>query len=396
MNYKRFLEITRFHWNKYLNLVIKAGKEGYLDTGGGQILFPQILLHTKTKNHYVAELLGADKKFNGLTEKSHNEISINRYFNQFDTSKGKPLFNMNAKGLSTITNITLSRQVDFNDLKSRFPFVSDQGTIFIPPENTTGTLISFGNDFEALCIENCMLVNTNSTCFRVKSILNLIVVSEKMRAVDYNQDFENYLLQDNNVKGIYTCRDEKGEDLALASQFASTYLLYGLRETTIGEFLNKHSTIIKRGLGTKNYEYEPYLKWIESSEDNTDTAINPDLMIERDDGYYDIYDLKTALLNKKKITKGKRSRRRFIDYVEEGVAQLANYAEYFDYAKNREHALQKYGIQVKNPNLILIVGNYDNVNKTEVEEASRRLKNFTIIDYDSFLQLFLLSKSPKP
>jgi hypothetical protein len=114
-------------------------------------------------------------------------------------------------------------------------------------------------------------------------------------------------------------------------------------------------------------------------------------MIERNDGFYDIYDLKTALLNKTSITKGERSRRRFIDYVEEGVAQLANYSEYFDYSKNCQFASEKYGIKVKNPNLVLVVGNFENANKTEIQEASRRLKNLTIIDYDSFLQLFLLS-----
>ncbi len=89
-----------------------------------------------------------------------------------------------------------------------------------------------------------------------------------------------------------------------------------------------------------------------------------------------------------------RKRRRFVDYVQEGIAQLANYAEYFTFEKNREHAFEKYGIKVNDPNLVLVVGHFDNANKAEIEEASRQVKgNISIMDYDSFLQLFLLSNN---
>ena len=112
-------------------------------------------------------------------------------------------------------------------------------------------------------------------------------------------------------------------------------------------------------------------------------------MVKRDDGFYDIYDLKTAALWKMNILKGERKRRRFIDYVEKGVAQLANYREYFEYPKNRDLAKSKYGIEVQDPKLVLVVGNWENTDLKEIDEACRRYRDVNIIDYDTFAHLIM-------
>jgi hypothetical protein len=101
--------------------------------------------------------------------------------------------------------------------------------------------------------------------------------------------------------------------------------------------------------------------------------------------------LKLPLLAKPNITKGGRSRRRFIDSVEEGVAQLAHYADYFSHEDNKRYAFERYGITVNNPLLGLIVGNEENVTKAQVDEACRRLRSFELIDYDTLLQLYIKS-----
>ena len=41
------------------------------------------------------------------------------------------------------------------------------------------------------------------------------------------------------------------------------------------------------------------------------------------------------------------------------------------------------------PRKILVVGNYENVNLTHIEEASRMLREYDIVDYDTLLQLYL-------
>ena len=107
-------------------------------------------------------------------------------------------------------------------------------------------------------------------------------------------------------------------------------------------------------------------------------------MVKRDDGFYDIYDLKTAALWKMNILKGERKRRRFIDYVEKGVVQLANYREYFEYPKNRDFVTKsKYGIEVQDPKLVLVVGNWENTDLKEIDEACRRYRDVNIMNYDT-------------
>jgi hypothetical protein len=54
----------------------------------------------------------------------------------------------------------------------------------------------------------------------------------------------------------------------------------------------------------------------------------------------------------------------------------------------------KYNIEVSNPDLILVVGNYENVRPEEIEQAKRALRsNYYIIDYDTLNAMFLKSSS---
>jgi hypothetical protein len=111
-------------------------------------------------------------------------------------------------------------------------------------------------------------------------------------------------------------------------------------------------------------------------------------MAQREDGFFDIYDLKTAALDRMRITKGEQRRRRFIDYIEEGIAQLAHYREYFTFEGNCQIAEKKYGIKVRNPRLTLIAGNIENADVREVTEACRRYPEIALLDYDTLAQLF--------
>lgn len=390
MNYQRFIELTKEYWNKYYKRVVEGIAHGEI-TPKGKILFPNILLVTKSNKYFAAELIGAKETFDGLTVKEHYEPSINRYLNQFSENPSNCIVSVSEN--MVFQNICFT-QVELSEIESRFPFVRIFKT-FIASE-IAESIFLFGKRFNSLRIENCLLVNAYLNAIRAKHILYLTVIKEDVLASEYKEDLIKYF-NSIEVHGIHTCLGDEGHSLTLASQFTNAFLFPKLHETTLGEFLKTHPEIIKRALRTKKFLYEPYLPWLETHPNNTDEAINPDLMVERPDGFYDIYELKLALLNKTSITKGKRKRRDFIEYVSSGIGQLANYEEYFSYKKNCDYAFEKYGIKVKNPNLILVVGNFDNTNKAEVEESCRQLKeNISIIDYDSLLQLFLLSSQQKP
>jgi hypothetical protein len=72
---------------------------------------------------------------------------------------------------------------------------------------------------------------------------------------------------------------------------------------------------------------------------------------------------------------------------------LAHYEAYFTHLENRKYAKDAYNIEVKNPKLILIIGNYENFTREEVDEALRPYQNdkFMIIDYDTLYARFRAS-----
>jgi hypothetical protein len=385
MLFDKFVKETYSWWTSYLELIVKAHEEGTLDSGTGILLFPNILLVTKCDGYFVAELIGASKTFNGLRIKKHREPSIYRYFSQFDASEPDPCMHLDG-GHHGFRFICLAQEAEFEAVKSRFPQIELYGSK-LNRVGGHGSVFSFGDNFSSCAIENCVLVNKREHVYRCKNILSAYVVKSGISKMELVGLFE-WTTADGQVKGVHTVADNE-DKLVVSGQLQSMYLFPSLRETTIGKFINLHPEIIKKAFKTDHFEYEPYLEWLEHDGTCEDRAINPDLMVKRQDGFFDIYDLKTALLNKSNVTKGGRKRRRFIDSIEEGVAQLANYREYFSYQKNAEHAKEKYGIIIKEPNLVLVVGSYENSYIDEVNQACRRYEGIDIIDYDTFCHLFI-------
>ena len=382
---KYILEVKNI-FESYFEYVLEMQENGHLESNGGSVLYPNILLVTNCSGFYVAELVGAVKKYSGLIVKIHKEKSIYRYLSQFDDSEPDSCVHLDGKEHG-FKFLCLAQEADFKAVEERFPSIELYGSK-LSRTGGKGSVISFGSNFESCLIENCILVNRSDNLYRCKNILAAYIFKSSIMKSKLI-DFFDKNLSEKEVKGVHTVKGKSEEQLIVAGQLQSMYLLPGIHETTIGEFLKLHPEIIKEAFKTEHFEYEPYLKWLEHDGTCDDTAINPDLLIKRSDGYYDIYDLKTAALAKKNITKGGRKRRRFIDYVEEGVAQLANYEEYFTYQKNSDFAKKKYGIEVKNPKLVLVVGSWENSSPEEVVQARRRYAGIEIIDYDTFCQLFI-------
>ena len=382
---KYILEVKNIFEN-YFEYVLEMQKNGNLESNGGSVLYPNILLVTNCSGFYVAELVGAVKKYSGLIVKIHKEKSIYRYLSQFDDSEPDSCVHLDGKE-SSFRFLCLAQDADFKAVEERFPSIELYGSK-LNRTGGKGSVISFGPNFESCSIENCVLVNRLDNLYRCKNILAVYIFKSSITKPKLINFFSR-ALGEKEVRGVHTIQGQVEEQLIIAGQLQSMYLLPGLHETTIGEFLKLHPEIIKKAFKTERFEYEPYLKWLEHDGTCEDIAINPDLLIKRSDGYYDIYDLKTAALAKKNVTKGGRKRRRFIDYVEEGVAQLVNYEEYFTYPKNAIHAKKKYGIEVEKPKLVLVVGSWENSSPEEVNQARRRYAGIEIIDYDTFCQLFI-------
>ena len=307
-------------------------------------VFSEFLICTETPNIFLAELVGIQDRFDGLRLKRQQQESAVLYVNQLPMPTGPTPFRLLEDNL--LRDLCIGHKVDITALQKRFPVVELFPTrIVLPADSGIGLVIQFADTFESSQIENCVVVNRLGSIFRAKHILLLTMVSRGLSPVRYRQ-FLNNLVSGEVIKGVHTVPPNKERDYVIASQFQSMYLAPNLRETTIGDFLNKHPSILLRAFSARRHIHEPHLPWLENAGRKTETAINPDLLLERVDGRVDIYDLKTAALDRVSLTKGPRSRRRFIDYVEEGIAQLANYREYFTFAKNVEYTREKYGVTV--------------------------------------------------
>jgi hypothetical protein len=387
MKGKEFSKTTSSLWNEYLARAAAANSAGQIESDGGTLLYPTLLLCTETPKHFISELVGAHTGFAGLSVKRQLSASAERYFNQFSVGKSKPVIVMNSWGWRFI-NLTVSQNTALSDVNSRFPFVHLYHHAVISGKDGYGAPIAFASTFESAMLDNCMIINSHESIFRVKHILNATVVKKAMSARRY-AEWLQYVFSDLRVYGVHTCGSDEHADQVKAGQLANLYLMREARETTLGEFLRDHPDVLTRALGALRFEYEPYLKWVAPGD--AQQAINPDLLIQRADGNWDVYDLKTAALDSRNITKGKRQRRRFIDYVHEGVAQLAHYRDYFAHAENQRYVFEKYGIWVESPNPVLVVGTLDNASPKEVAEASRMLNGIALIDYDTLMQMFLSS-----
>jgi hypothetical protein len=392
MKLEEFSSICHKFWDGYFQWVQEGIYRGRVVSHGGTLLFPKLLLCTQTRNHLIVELVGADTHYHGLILKEHRQQNIEEYLSQFpDEGHEGAAFHFNTEG-NRIEGGCISHEINFDEAISRFPALQLRQTR-ITRTGSNECLFSFGPQFRNTSIANCVLLHTNGTFLRSKHIIEMLIVAKNYSAHDLESTLHklvnNSSFNGPTIKGVTTCAPGFEHDYLLVAQLQNLILTPHLRETTIGEFINQHPNLIYQAFQTEHFEYEPYLEWIETEEGNLDKAINPDLLFKSPRGTYDVLDLKTALLDKHKITRGERNRRRFIDAVNEGIAQLTNYAEYFKFEKNRNHAFEKYGISVHEPHLYLIVGYYDNSSRKEVEEALRPYNNITVLDYDSMIQMFL-------
>ena len=371
---------------------------GVVKLGHGRLLFPNMILFVETSDHYIAETFGATLRFQGLVERIHKDTSTSKYIYQFTDAAENPIVTMNARN-SYLKNLLLSRQVDVDRVKARFGF--DPQSLHptkLVMTKTGGSLLAFGPQFESCYLDNCALINTFDQVYRMKDILHLTVVSKALSPNNFVEDQQSRMKWpvDNpkELSGIHFVPDKTVEQYKLSGQFANLFLIPGLKEPNIGKYLHRNPAILVKALGADQMLYEKRFIWLEGNSDPLRNSIIPDFLLRRSGSHYwDICDIKRPLLDKNSLTKGSFARRRFVDEVGEGIAQLANYEEYFKFEKNSAFARHRYGVELDSPQLTLIVGNYENANQDEIQQASRSLKpNYAIIDYDS-LNIAYLGKA---
>ena len=108
----------------------------------------------------------------------------------------------------------------------------------------------------------------------------------------------------------------------------------------------------------------------------------PDFLLERvNDGYCDILDIK---LPDKKIIVGSKDRRRFSKNIEEALAQVSEYREYFNESKNRGYIEEKYNVRILKPNVLVLIGESTNIDTEEFNHEDRR-KDGEVITFSEII-----------
>lgn len=287
-----------------------------------------------------------------------------------------------------ISELCFAKLENVEAAEARFPIVRRFSTRF--QNRKVDNLFSIDESCGKISFENCLFISQSATAVRARFLQFCSIFSKSKNNIeDVYNSFQNSL-EKMEIAGAYF---GGLSDIASWQAIQLQTLLFsdGIHETTIGDFLRRNPDFIHSFFSTEKFIYEPTSDWVEHGSSITDAAIRPDLLIQRTDGFFDIVDLKLAAIHRKKITKGERERRRFIDYVNEGISQLSNYELYFNFEANRNFAWRKYGIMVSSPNLYLLVGNQENFSPEEVSQALTPFRglNLCVVDYDSVIHSLL-------
>ncbi|MDO9229977.1 MAG: hypothetical protein Q7U03_10485 [Syntrophales bacterium] len=158
-------------------------------------------------------------------------------------------------------------------------------------------------------------------------------------------------------------------------------------EPTIDTFIRENASFFAKALGYRDAISQQQLQII-NTEGLTGEYLQPDYLMLREDGGYDILDLKKALMSRQ-TTVGTQNRIRFSAYVAELIGQLEGYRRYFSLRENRDWVTSNLGINVSdNPRLIGIVGNHNNFERDQVDLAMGAYRdNISILSYAEIVNL---------
>lgn len=362
-------------------------------------LFPTMAMFTETPTHYVVELFGARRQHKTMKTKRNVAESLDAILGGFNyEGQTQSLFSLNTTNPpsadpSRFSNLALLHQRTLTELDSRFPGAANlfRTKFTFAPSDDAICIKSFdvSNLGHSLLISNCLIANTLGTLVRARYTNLLFAAPRGVPVQELRRALNEHIppAQDPHA-GIQVVGTGEQEGIAQASQFSSLYLR-NVKETVLTRFLEDHADVTKRALAAEEIFFQPSLPWKDGNPDPEEEAIQPDMMIRRKDGSWWIVEFKLPLLDETSITAGKHRRRRFIYPVGDGIEQISNYHEYFDYQANREAAARVLKEEVQDPGLMLIAGTSENVDLTEVREAMRSRRLIDIMDYDTLIRLSL-------
>ncbi|MGY1502948.1 hypothetical protein ACW4TU_41340 [Streptomyces sp. QTS52] len=397
ISFAEFIETTKAIIEKHFAIVDRLMASGQMKASdGGIFLFPSTILYTETNTHYSFELIGAMRKRQGFHIKERHTDSLNQVVNNF-TPTADTLYIMGTpNGESTnvfmwYKDANLMSEHPDGPLNKRFPGVqafAAQSTLLGMSDRVSHLAIN-AECLKAVAFENCMLASRSGGLARPKLINFMYASSIEQDSAEVTSDLARIApAKGVRVVGVQAVSSGHAAAVRAAAGFATLYL-QGAGETTITTLLEKHSDMIEKVFDADLVFYQPVLPWVEGNPDPGEVSIQPDVLLRTMGGDWKIIEFKLPLLDKKSLTAKGHKRRRLIFSVDDGVRQLANYEEYFAFTGNLAAAQKALGVLPDIPQLALVVGSDENFDGEEVRQATRLMRPFDIIDYDSFIRMYL-------
>lgn len=397
MNAATFTKVVHEFFESWFKLVALHISKGEI-TIYVPYSYPTMLRVGESPSHFIAELVGSTEfspshkpyKLH-LPKKPERFPNTDSFFNPgFDIhidQKANPQFAVSSQG-STFSNITFCTEYDKATFLKKVNFPISDAKIKSTFSEKPLSIQANGN---YLLFRHIDLIRTDSFRVLFRTISTAFVIRKSEEATSLSnwltQSASFYVSQKGasfDVLGLNFGFDATSE--GFARQLAS--LSYqNISERTIDRFIQTHDPLFAKALGYRRALPQVELQWVDRIADDPMVS-KPDYILERDDGFFDILDLKKALLTYKSVTTGKKARIRFNAYVSDLTAQLSGYKRYFSSQKNLERANDEYGIKVRNPQLIGVVGNYDSFQREKVDLALEQYKDsITILSYHELINL---------
>ncbi|TDO49422.1 hypothetical protein EV643_106394 [Kribbella sp. VKM Ac-2527] len=389
-----FVKVNSQFWGDHLRGVSEHLPTSHARELPGPLLYPRLMVLTETPDWNILELVGVSREYRSLEVRRQKAASIDQYFGGGESAAAGPVVVLPNE--SAFKDATITSERGRSVLGTRFPGAQSLiGNELVGTGDAgTGKLLKFapGN---YTSFDRVLLVHEANSSVRIHWTFLAIAIHRSEPAEKYRDYLQSLVNTAPHLDPLGTLSVPRGEveQVLKGDAFASTYLMHGIQDTTVGEFLNQHEDVLLSAFDATRLIHEPFLEWRDGAAHADEIAINPDFILERADGSHIIGDLRLPLLETANVTKGKKRRRSFTAPVPDGLAQLAHYEEYFQTPENRAFAKAKYGIEVSEPRKLLVIGSQENVDPTEFEQAAQSTTSFEIVDYDSILRLHLAAKS---